>query len=125
MKDTEYRIVYLEEASAEGEQTSYKAVALAYDMETGEARGLNESEAPADFENYIEEVRDDMDSLGQVLIEDILKSGSDDTSDYMNTLAVLREQPVDLLANILATIMLDCAQSAEEDVVSQAEQIRE
>lgn len=127
MKDSEFRIVYLEQVD---EQTAaYKAVALAYDMDTAEARGLDETEAPADFEHYIDIVRDDMNNLAEALIEDVLKSSDtsdeNDVSNYMNTLAALREQPVDLLANMLASILLDCAESASEDVVKQAEQIRE
>lgn len=127
MKESEYRLVYLEEIAEpeNGAAPALRAVALAYDTENGTARGLEESEAPADFEDFIEIVREDMSDLGELMIDDILKNGQSATSDYMNVLADLRKQPIDVVANMLAAILIDCAESAGENVVDQAEQITE
>lgn len=124
MKETEARIVYLERTTI-NENEALKAVAVAYDVESEEARGLEESEAPADFGDYIECVVDDMGSLFENIIEDVIKSGEDVTADFMNLLANLMEQPQAVLANMLAALAIDFAQNAIEGVTEEAEQIRE
>ena len=124
MKETEARIVYLERTTI-NENEAIKAVAVAYDVESEEARGLEESEAPADFGDYIECVVNDMSSLFDNVVEEVIKSGEDVTADFMNVLANLMDQPQAMLANMLASLAIDFAQNALEGVTEEAEQIRE
>ena len=53
MKETEARIIYLDEIDDNAGSIGYKAVALAYDVQTGEARGIDETEAPAELINIV------------------------------------------------------------------------
>lgn len=126
MKDTEARMIYLDQIDDEGNSIGYKAVALAYDVQTGQARGIDESEAPADISHYIDQVREDMGDIIDNLIDDVLRGdGQSEADDFMNLLVNLKEQPHELLANLLAAVVIDCAQSATTNVIEEAEQIME
>ena len=126
MKDTEGRMIYLDQIDDDNDSIGYKAVALAYDVQSGEARGIDETEAPADIGHYITQVREDMGDIADNLIDDVLRGdGQSEADDFMNLLVNLKNQPHELLSNLLAAIIIDCAESATSNVVDQAEQIME
>lgn len=117
----EYWIVMLNQGQINGGkldgQPAVQINAACYDVKQHVGRGLQEGEAPEEFEDFVQEVSKDMENVNAKAVADIVEMIRNEGDHYMrdqvwiDTLVSLLNLPHDVIANMLAGMLLGCAET--------------
>jgi hypothetical protein len=104
----DYKLVVLQAGEVDGDK-AFRAVAAAWNLKTGTSRAFQPGEVAADFDDYINEVRTDMQSLWQGTTIELMEkrqSGETASQNYMDVMTSLTDLPVEVVHNMMANMLL-------------------